>query len=247
MHGSGADLLMLLVLLAGAFVVPILANRLRLPSAVLLIAFGLAVGPKALNLLADTEVVSFLSEVGFILLMFLAGLEIDFNGIRRRGRRALLVMLAICLVIFGISFAAAWLLGLHPIFGLALGATSVGLPLAVLKEMGRLRSPLGQQILLLGSVGEFLTVLGMTLFYFGMRYGLSWQLALGLGKLVGVLLVAGLSLRVGTAWAWWRPNRFSNLVAEHEGSEIGVRASLLVMMAFSSLADRRHFKDALRT
>ncbi len=236
MHGFSADLLMLLVLLGGAFIGPILSSRLRMPSAILLIGVGLLVGPHLLGWVQDTTVVAFLSEVGFILLMFLAGLEIDFNGIRRRGRNSLILMFSICLVIFGLSFGAAFFLGLHPIFGLAMGATSVGLPLAVLKEMNRLRSPLGQQILLLGSVGEFLTVLGMTLFYFGARYGLSWELALGLGKLVGVLLVAGLTLRIGNALAWWRPHSFSNLVATHESSEIGVRASLLIMVAFSSLA-----------
>ncbi|MBW2702743.1 MAG: cation:proton antiporter [Deltaproteobacteria bacterium] len=236
MHGFSADLLMLLVLLGGAFLGPILSSRLRMPSAILLIGFGLLVGPHLLGWVKDTTVVAFLSEVGFILLMFLAGLEIDFNGIRRRGRNSLLLMFSICLVIFGLSFGAAFFLGLHPIFGLAMGATSVGLPLAVLKEMNRLRSPLGQQILLLGSVGEFLTVLGMTLFYFGARYGLSWELAFGLGKLVGVLLVAGLTLSIGNALAWWRPHSFSNLVATHESSEIGVRASLLIMVAFSSLA-----------
>lgn len=236
MHGFPADLLMLLVLLGGAFLVPILSSRLRMPSAILLIAFGLLVGPHLLGWVQDTTVVAFLSEVGFILLMFLAGLEIDFNGIRQRGRNSLLLMFSICLVIFGLSFGAAFFLGLHPIFGLAMGATSVGLPLAVLKEMNRLRSPLGQQILLLGSVGEFLTVLGMTLFYFGARYGLSLEFAWGLGKLVGVLLVAGLTLRIGNALAWWRPHSFSNLVATHESSEIGVRASLLIMVAFSALA-----------
>ena len=236
MHGFSADLLMLLVLLGGAFLGPILSSRLRMPSAILLIGFGLLVGPHLLGWVQDTTVVAFLSEVGFILLMFLAGLEIDFNGIRQRGRNSLILMFSICLVIFGLSFGAAFFLGLHPIFGLALGATSVGLPLAVLKEMNRLRSPLGQQIILLGSVGEFLTVLGMTLFYFGARYGLSWELAFGLGKLVGVLLVAGLTLRIGNALAWWRPHSFSNLVATHESSEIGVRASLLIMVAFSSLA-----------
>lgn len=238
MHGAYHDLVALLVLFAGSFLMPVVAARARIPSAVLLIGYGLVVGPNLLDLVSDTEVIGFLSEIGFIVLMFLAGLEIDFNGIRRRGLSALLGVIAICLLIFGLAFVAAYLLGLGLIFGLALGATSVGLPLAVLGESGQLRSHLGQMVVLVGSVGEFLSVVGMTLFYFAIRYGLSFQLLLGLGKLVAMLAVAGLTLRVLMALAWWQPARFSTLVAEHDGSELGVRAALLLMMGFSMMAMR---------
>jgi len=236
MHGSHADLLALLLLTAGSFLMPLVSSRIHVPSAVLLIGYGIVMGPDGLKLIQDGGVVRFLYEVGFIVLMFLAGMEIDFNRIRQRGGWALLGMLALCASIFAFSFLASWLLSLHPIYGLALGATSVGLPLAVLRESNQLRSRLGQHIILLGSVGEFLTVIGMTLFYFASRYGFSVELAWGLGKLIGVLAVAGLTLRAFMAFAWWRPERFSKMVEEEEQSEIGVRAALLLMMAFSMLA-----------
>ena len=236
MHGLHADLLSLLLLLLGSFLMPVLSARIHLPAAVLLIGYGLLVGPYLLTWVPDHEVVGFLYEVGFIVLMFLAGMEIDFNGLRKRGKGALFLYLGICLAVFGLAFRAALLLDLHPIFGLALGATSVGLPLAILKETGRLRSRMGQEIVLLGSVGEFLTVIGMTLFYYASRFGFSLELLWGLGKLTGMLLIAGLALRAMTAVAWWHPFRFSKLVKTDEGSEIGVRAALLTMMLFSVLA-----------
>lgn len=235
MHHGTQDLLVLLLFLAGSFLTPVLAKRVRMPGAVLLIAYGLLLGPAVFAVEHNARIIAFLFEVGFIILMFLAGLEIDFTAIRKKGGWALVWVVAICAGIFGLSFGAAWLLGLHPIFGLALGATSVGLPLAVLKETGHLKSGLGQRILLLGSVGEFLSVIGMTLFYFISKYGLSMKLVLGLSKLMGLLLVAGLTLRIFMAMAWWQPSRFSKLVDAREESEIGVRASLLLMMAFSLL------------
>jgi Kef-type K+ transport system membrane component KefB len=236
MHGLHADLLSLLLLLLGSFLMPLLSARIHVPAAVLLIGYGLLVGPQLLDWVPDHEVVGFLYEVGFIVLMFLAGMEIDFNGLRRRGKGALLLLAGICLAVFALAFLAAFLLNLHPVFGLALGATSVGLPLAILKETGRLRSRTGQEVILLGSVGEFLTVIGMTLFYYASRFGFSLELLWGLGKLAGVLLISGLALRALTAVAWWHPFRFSRLVKADEESEIGVRAALLVMMLFSMLA-----------
>ncbi|HSA24667.1 MAG TPA: cation:proton antiporter, partial [Myxococcota bacterium] len=137
---------------------------------------------------------------------------------------------------FGLAGVACLALELDPIYGLALGASSLGLPLAVLKEVGRLRSPLGQSVILLGSLGEFLTVLGLTLFSLGSRHGFSLELLWALGKLLAVLAVAGAALRSLVALAWWRPQLFAHLVKKEDGSELGVRMTLVLMMAFSMLA-----------
>ncbi len=117
------------------------------------------------------------------------------------------------------------------------------MPLAVLKESEKVRTSLGQVIILVGSVGEFLTVIGITLFYFISRFGISVDLVWGMGKLVAVLAVAALVLRALVAIAWWRPESFSKLVQQHDGSEMGVRAALLLAMAFSTLAVLAGTKD----
>jgi Kef-type K+ transport system membrane component KefB len=235
MHGTHIDLLALLILLAGSFLMPVLSGRIHVPSAVLLIVYGVLVGPQVLHGVRS-DVVPFLYEVGFIVLMFLAGLEIDFNEIRSRGRGPILAGAGICIAILGLAFLTAALLDLHPIFGLALGATSVGLPLAVLKETARVRTVAGQGIILLASLGEFLTLVGMTLAYFGVKYGASLETVWGLAKLGGVLLVAAMTLRLFMTIAWWSPTRFERMVEADDGSEIGVRAALLLMMSFSVLA-----------
>ena len=236
MEGLPASLLTLLVLLSGSLLMPLLSGRLRVPSPVLLILFGIVVGPHAVDWVHEGEVVEFLYEMGFIVLMFLAGLEIDVNGLRKRGRGVLLSLFAVCATIFGFALLAAHLMGLSMVFGLALGAVSVGLPLAVLKETGALRSQLGQMVILLGSVGELLTLVGMTLLILGMEHGFSLELLGGMARLVGVLAIAGLSLRLLMTIAWWRPTSFSRLVDEDDGSEIGVRTALVLMVLFSTMA-----------
>jgi len=236
LHGAHHDLVALLVLVAGSLLMPLLSGRLRLPSAALLIGYGVAVGPHALGWIHDAQVVGFLSELGFIILMFLAGLEIDFNAVRQRGKRALALMLSVCIAVFGLAFSLSHALGLHPMMGLALAAMSVGLPLAVLKETGKLRSPLGQVVMLVGSLGELVTVIGMTGLYFFFQHGVSLQLLMACGKLLGMLILLGLSLRILMALAWWFPDRFSRAVAEHDASEIGVRSAMVLMVAFSLLA-----------
>ena len=236
MEGLPGSLITLLVLLSGSLLMPLLSGRLRVPSAVLLILFGIVVGPHAADWVHEGEVVEFLYEIGFIVLMFLAGLEIDVNGLRKRGRAVLVLVFAICATVFGSALVVAYILGLSMVFGLALGAVSVGLPLAVLKETGALRTRLGQMVILLGSVGELLTLVGMTLLILGLEHGFSIELVTGLARLIGVLAFAGVSLRLLMAIAWWRPVPFSRFVDEDDGSEIGVRTALVMMVLFSTVA-----------
>ena len=226
----------LLALFFGAFLMPILSKRLRIPSAILLIGYGFCCGPNGLSFIPDDAIIGFLNELAFILLMFLAGLEIDFNSIRSKDSRTVRTLFAICLAVFAVAFLSISLLGLPPIYGLILAATSVGLPLAVLKETGHLKTEQGQTIILLGSIGEFLTVIGMTLIYFFNRYGASMELLWGLGRLAVLLAVAGLTLKQLMALAWWKPYLFSRFVDPQDTSEIGVRAALLLMMSFAMLA-----------
>jgi Kef-type K+ transport system membrane component KefB len=58
--------------------VPALSRRLRLPAAVGLLLAGLAIGPHGLDVIGDKRpIVDFLGEIGKLLLMFMAGLEVN--------------------------------------------------------------------------------------------------------------------------------------------------------------------------
>ena len=82
--------LMLLVVTAGAFIVPIISERIGWFTAPCEMIFGIL----AANLLPwmhDPGIfLTTLAQFGFLLLMFLAGLEIDFTMLRRRGSGMLL-------------------------------------------------------------------------------------------------------------------------------------------------------------
>ena len=153
---------MLLLLLGISIVAPVLAVRLRVPTAVLLIIAGILLGPAGIGLLHSDPTVSFLSEFGFLVLMFIAGMEIDFEGLRDAGRRALLRPTLVVLAIFGCAAALGRLFSLSGIEVLALGALSVGMPLAILKETACDALPLGRYVMLTASLGEFVCILLIT-------------------------------------------------------------------------------------
>jgi Kef-type K+ transport system membrane component KefB len=78
---------LLLALIVG---VPPVARRLRLPPAVGLLLVGLIVGPHVLKLFGEHRpIVDFFSELGKLLLMFMAGLEVNLARFRAARTKAL--------------------------------------------------------------------------------------------------------------------------------------------------------------
>jgi Kef-type K+ transport system membrane component KefB len=77
----------LLIVVAVAFLAPFLlglAPGLRLPSVVFEIVAGIVIGPSVLGWLEVDQTIEVLALVGLAFLLFLAGLEVDFAGLRGR-------------------------------------------------------------------------------------------------------------------------------------------------------------------
>lgn len=230
------DAMSLLVLAAGAFVVPLLAGRLRLPSSVGEILFGVAVGPHALGLFAPSTISRFLTDFGLAFLMFLVGLEIDFSRFARESRATLAVSFAAVFVVIACGVGAAAAFGMPFFMSVAFYAMSIGIVLAALREVGLTKSRLGQTAILIGSIGEFLTIIVLTGFAMYFRHGFSAQLALALLRIGAVLCVAYLVLVALRVAVFWWPGLFGRLVATHDPSEIGMRAGMALMMVFVALS-----------
>jgi Kef-type K+ transport system membrane component KefB len=78
------------LVLAIFLLVPPLCRRIRIPAAVGLLLAGVALGPSGLHTLPNAApVAQFFGEIGKLLLMFFAGLEIDLSQFRRTGGRSL--------------------------------------------------------------------------------------------------------------------------------------------------------------
>ena len=110
------------LILAIFLLVPPLCRRLRLPVAVGLLLAGVALGPSGLHTLPNASpVAEFFAEIGKLLLMFFAGLEIDLSQFRRTGSRSLvfgcltfsipLVLGAVIGALAGYGWLAAVLIG----------------------------------------------------------------------------------------------------------------------------------------
>lgn len=235
MNGHG-ELLHLLLLVGASIAGPVLAVRMRVPTAVVLILLGMALGPLGISVLHDTTMVAFVSELGFLLLMFMAGMEIDFEAIRAAGRAALLVPTLVVIGTFGCAAAAGAALGIGGIGVLVISAMSVGMPLAVLKETGRGSSALGQHIMLTTSIGELVCILAITGLEVASAEASGPAMLVKVGKVVLLLAGSALIIRLARAFVWWYPEPFRRLLDHHDVAELGVRVGLVVMLGFVAMS-----------
>jgi Kef-type K+ transport system membrane component KefB len=141
----------------------------------------------------------------------------------------------------------AYVLGRAAIFGLLVGAISIGVVLVILREAGLTRSRFGQIALMSGAIGEFLTILALTAYSLLRQYGFALPILLAIGKLLLLLLMGWVVLQLLSSVVWWYPHQFRRLVASNDPSELGVRAALALMTAFAAAAVLLGIEEVLAT
>src|SRR5262245_50001785 len=236
---SDLDFSGLVIVAAIAFGVPFLLGlmpRLRLPAVVLEIVAGIAVGPSGFGWVTIDEPIQVLSLVGLAFLLFLAGLEIQFEKLRGR-------LVGIAGIGFVVSFALAVLAALAleatgqvdtPLLvAIILVATSLGIVVPVLKDAGQTSSQLGQLVITAASIADFGAVILLSLFFSREATSTTTKLIL----LGGFVLLAGafaLAL-VGAE----RSMRISGLLLRLQDTtaQIRVRGAFLLLVGFVALAE----------
>src|SRR6516162_9117318 len=128
-------LLRFALVLAIFLLIPPICRRLRIPPGVGLLLAGVALGPSGLRTLPNAApVAEFFAEIGKLLLMFFAGLEIDLSQFRRTGARSLAFGSLTCSIPFVIGAGVGLLAGYGWLAAVVIGSlmashTLLGFPI----------------------------------------------------------------------------------------------------------------------
>jgi len=134
-----------------AFLFAYILRIYNIPAAVAYIVTGIVVGPSALGLIGDKELLKHLGELGVIMLMFFIGMEVSLPRLIAKWRVAVLGTAAQMTLSVGICCLVAWLLdwswqsGL--LFGFIISMSSTAVVLTLLKDTDELETPFGQNAL----------------------------------------------------------------------------------------------------
>ena len=214
------------------------------PTAIAEIIVGIIVGSSGFNIVVSTHDLTFLSNLGVILLMFLSGMEINFDLLQRKNNpkaksqagktvdplpTALTAFAGIVIM----AFILAYVLKLISLFSnIVLAAiifmtVALGVVIATLKEKDILGRPIGQTILLTAVLGEVIPLLLLTI-YASVNGGNAEQL-----WLIILLFVAAIFLlrRFKQPYLW-----FSKVTKAT--TQLDIRLAFFLIFALVTVAER---------
>jgi Kef-type K+ transport system membrane component KefB len=227
----------LLVVATIAFGVPFalgLFPRLQLPSVVLEIVAGIVAGPSVLGIVHVDQTVAVVALLGLGFVLFLAGLEIEFEKLRgpvlRLTGLAFALSFGLALVV-SLGLKAAGLVDTPLLVAIILCATSLGVLIPVLKDAGEIATTFGQLIVAAASIADFGAIILLSIFFSGEGGTGSTLLLLGAlfalaAVLFGVVRGAERSMRI----------RDDLVRLQDTTAQIRVRAALVLFVAFAALA-----------
>ncbi|RDU37734.1 sodium:proton antiporter [Neobacillus piezotolerans] len=158
-------ILQLAIILIASKLAGSLSVRLGQPSVLGKLLIGIILGPSVLGLVNETATLAQLSQIGVILLMFIAGLETDIDDFKKSGKAASFVgfggiifpLVGGYLVggLYGLTTFESWFLGL------LLSATSVSISVQALKELNQLQSREGTAIMGAAVIDDVVVIIAL--------------------------------------------------------------------------------------
>ncbi|MDI2585800.1 cation:proton antiporter [Psychrobacillus sp. NEAU-3TGS] len=223
----------IIIILLATKVAGQLSIRLGQPSVLGKIIVGIILGPALLGWVHDTEIVSIFSQIGVLLLMFLAGLETNLKDLNRNLKAASLVAIGgIIAPIIG-GYIGSQYYGLsvsESIFiGLLLSATSVSISVQTLKELGWLNSKEGSTLLGAAVLDDIIVVILMAV---AMSFFVGTDVSIGL--LIGKKILFFILIILASKWL---VPKFIQIFSKFKVTEGALSAGLIICFSFAYFAE----------
>ena len=228
----------LLIVAVAAFVAPLLARavpRRLVPPVVLEVVAGIVVGPQVLDLVRDRGAAEVLYLLGLGFLLFLAGQDVKperFRGPTFRLAGSAFAVSAVLAVPVAFGLRAVSSGADVRLLALCLVASTLGVLVPVLRDAEEITTEFGQLIVVSASVGEFGSLLLLTILFSAQPESTTVQvlyvLAMGAAAVIAAFALKGL-------WRTrWMGRTFAD--SDEDTSQLRVRAAFVTLLIFTALA-----------
>ncbi len=220
MHDNITLILTLSLLIWGT---PYIAKFLRLPTTPVEIIMGSIVA--YLGLISHNEYFELIAEVGFLYLMFLAGMEVDLKQITQSPKVVIRksIFFLMFLVMFSVVFG--FIFDLHAIVIISMPLISIGLLASLSKTYGKEESWI-RLAFIAGVLGEVVSIAALTIFDAAITTGFNIDLIIKLFYLVLFISVIYALYKMLLLLFWWFPELKSILVPKIDTSAQDIRLSM---------------------
>ena len=225
-------ILQLTIILIASKLFGSLSVRIGQPAVLGKLLVGIVLGPSLLGWITPSDTLDVLSQIGVILLMFIAGIETDIDEFKRTGKSATFVGFGGIILPLALGAVAGFVLGMNTFeaifLGLLLSATSVSISVQALKELDQLKTPAGTTILGAAVIDDVVVIIALAFLmsFSGGDVNLSLVIIQKVAFFVGAILVA-----------WKVVPFFLRIFSKLKVTETLVTASLIVCFAFAYVAE----------
>lgn len=213
---------------------PMLSKLVKAPVVVVEIVLGVIAG--YIGLLYDDQTLKLVAKFGFVYLMFLAGLEINFKLVKVIKATLAVNVVLYFVLLYSISGFVCWFFNLNLTYFVALPIFSLGMIMMLIKEYGR-EQPWLNLALSIGVVGEVVSILALTLFSGWTEYGLSMNFFISIITIISVVLFIILALRFSYMLFWWFPEFKKFLIPDSDNDRYDqdIRFSISLLLILVSM------------
>ena len=230
MQTDGLSILIVLALIV--FSSPYFSKILRIPIAPVEIILGALAG--YLGLIGHNEMFKIVSEVGFFYLMFLAGTEVDLKIFFTTDKKILKLGLLYIAILYALSAFTTFAFNIDKLFILIIPLMSVGMIFTLFKEYGKDKDWLNLGMLV-GSIGEVVSIAALTFVGAYMKFGAGSELALTTLYLGGFLALSAGAFKALNVLFWWYPQLRVILMPHYDNAEKDIRLCMALFFGIIAL------------
>ena len=235
------EILIIIVISAIIFSSPLISKLIKIPTIPIEIFLGSLF--VSLGVIHDNHYFTLVAELGFLYLMFLAGLEVDLKQLLKISPELLKkgLLYAILLYIFAAVFS--WVFDLSKIFIVTMPLISIGLLAVLKKEYGDTQWL--NLAITIGLIGEIISIIVLTAVSAGLEFGLTTKFYSTLMELSLVFLVMIVFYYFFHNLIWWYPGLKTYLMPKDDNQEQDVRVSIGIFFIMIAVMIYLHLEVAL--
>ena len=220
---------------------PLISKITKIPTIPIEIFLGsLAVSTM---IISENHIFTLVAELGFLYLMFLAGLEVDLKKLLKVSPDILKKGLIYSCLLYVFAAIFTWSFSLSKIFIVILPLISIGLLAALKKEYGE--TSWLSLAFTVGLIGEIISIIVLAAVSAGLEYGISSEFYESLFLLAGVFVVMIALYYFFHNLIWWNPELKTYLMPKDDNQEQDIRFSMSIFFVMIAVMLYLHLEVVL--
>lgn len=235
------EVVIILTLSAIIFSSPLLSKIIKIPTIPIEIILGSIV--ISLGIIQAHPIFDLVAELGFLYLLFLAGLEVDLKKLFKVDKNILKKGLLYTALLYAITAVICLYFSIPKIFIVTIPLISIGLLAAIKKEYGDL--PWINLAITIGLIGEIVSIVVLTIVSAKLELGIGSEFYYTLFELFAVFVSIGLFYKFFHNIIWWFPGIKTYLMPQSDNQEQDIRLSMAIFFLMVAIMHHLHLEVAL--